>query len=229
MTIETADEANNTVAAVPHPVDPASSSVPPGSRDRGRALVLAVGAALWAAGNLMHPLEHAESSEQAPTWAAAHLTFAVGAVLMAVGLPALVRAIRRPGDEGAGKLLTLAHGLLFAGLAVVIPIGAYHEVFVSTHLDHHTAAEISDASAAVLAPLSLALLIGFVLLAVYALIRPAAVFGRWSGVLIILGTLSMTVSAMLPGVLPGAEGWWIIPGTVAQGLAIGIAGVRIAR
>ncbi|MFJ2838549.1 MULTISPECIES: hypothetical protein [Nocardia] len=227
MTIETADEANNTALA--HSADRTSSSVPPGSRDRGRAVVLAVGAALWAAGNLMHPLEHAESSEQAATWAAAHLTFAVGAVLMAVGLPALIRAIRRPGDERAGKMLTLAHGLLFAGLAVVIPIGAYHEVFVSTHLDHHAATEIADASAAVLAPLSLALLLGFVLLAVYALIRPAAVFGRWSGVLIILGTLSMTVAAMLPGVLPGAEGWWIIPGTVAQGVAIGLAGVRIAR
>ncbi|MEV6061935.1 hypothetical protein [Nocardia asteroides] len=228
MSIETADEANNTAAA-PHPVDRASRPVPPGSRDRGRAVVLAVGAVLWAAGNLMHPLEHVESAEHAPTWAAAHLTFAVGAVLMAVGLPALVRAIRRPGADRAGRMLTLAHGLLFAGLAVVIPIGAYHEVYVSTQLDHHAAAEISDASAAVLAPLSLALLLGFVLLAVYALIRPAAVFGRWSGVLIILGTLSMTVAAMVPGVLPGAEGWWIIPGTVAQGVAIGIAGVRIAR
>ncbi|MET9210934.1 MULTISPECIES: hypothetical protein [unclassified Nocardia] len=224
MTIETAAEANNT-----HPVDRASSPVPPGSRDRGRALVLAVGALLWAVGNLMHPLEHVESAEQAPTWAAAHLTFAVGAVLMAVGLPALIRAVRGPGDEWPSKMLTLAHGLLFAGLAVVIPIGAYHEVFVSTQLDHHAATEISDASAAVLAPLSLALLLGFVLLAVYALIRPAAVFGRWSGVLIILGTLAMTLAAMLPGVLPGAEGWWIIPGTVAQGMAIGIAGVRIAR
>lgn len=228
MTIEIADEHNNTTSA-PHPADRASSPVPTGNRERVRAAVLAVGAVLWAAGNLMHPLEHSESAEHAATWEPAHLTFAVGAVLMAVGLPALVRAIRRPGADWAGKMLTLAHGLLFAGLAVVIPIGAYHEVYVTSLLDHHAATEIADASAPVLAPLSMALLLGFVLLAVYALIRPAAMFGRWSGVLIIAGTLAMTLSAMLPGVLPGAEGWWIIPGTVAQGLAIGVAGVRIAR
>lgn len=201
----------------------------PPRRDRARAMTLAAGALLWAVGNLLHPLEHSEAAVHATTWTAAHLTFAIGAVLMAVGLPALVRAIRRPADGWASRMLTLAHGLLFAGLAVVIPIGAYHEVFVSTGVDHHTAGEIADASAAVLAPLSMALLLGFVLLAAYALIRPAAVFGRWSGVLIIAGTLSMTVAAMAPGLLPGAEGWWIIPGTVAQGLAIGVAGVRIAR
>ncbi|WP_280221412.1 hypothetical protein [Nocardia neocaledoniensis] len=218
MTIEYAPEATTTPAVAA-----------PSRRDRARAVTLAVGALLWAVGNLLHPLEHSEDAVHAPTWAAAHLTFAVGAVLMAVGLPALVRAVRRPDGGWASRMLTLAHGLLFAGLAVAIPIGAYHEVFVSAGVDHHTADEIAEASAAVLAPLSLALLLGFVLLAVYALIRPAGVFGRWSGVLIIAGTLSMTVAAMLPGVLPGAEGWWIIPGTVAQGLAIGVAGVRIAR
>ncbi|MEV0332947.1 hypothetical protein [Nocardia sp. NPDC050717] len=218
MTIEYASETRQAPdAPVPH------------RPDRARAVTLAVGALLWAVGNLLHPLEHSEDAVHAPTWTAAHLTFAVGAVLMAVGLPALVRVIRRADGGWASRMLTLAHGLLFAGLAVVIPIGAYHETFVSTGVDHHTASEIADASAAVLAPLSLALLLGFVLLAVYALIRPAAVFGRWSGALIIAGTLSMTIAAMMPGLLPGAEGWWIIPGTVAQGLAIGVAGVRIAR
>ncbi|MGW5570126.1 hypothetical protein ACWEVD_02905 [Nocardia thailandica] len=205
---------------------PQSPAVAPG--DRVRALTLAAGAALWAVGNLLHPLTHSEAAEHAPTWAAAHITFSIGAVLLAVGLPALTRSIRRPGGGRAGVLLTAAHGLLFAGLVVLIPVSAYHEVFVSTHLDHHAQTEIATASEALLAPLAMAVLLGFLLFAVYAFARPAPVWGPASGALVLAGTVSMGVTAIAPGVLPGAEGWWIIPGTVAQGLAFGIAGARLA-
>ncbi|WP_063043507.1 hypothetical protein [Nocardia pseudovaccinii] len=47
---------------------------------------------LFAVGNALHTLEYSEAAEQASTWAAAHLTLTVGAVLLAAGLGVVTSA-----------------------------------------------------------------------------------------------------------------------------------------
>ncbi|MBL1075054.1 hypothetical protein JK358_11680 [Nocardia sp. 2] len=195
------------------------------TRDRiRRAYLLIAGGVLWSIGNALHPLEHSEAAEQAATWKAAHLTFALGSVLIAVGLPVIFAALRATIGESdwTAKLRAAAAPLLFIGFAVTVPIGAYHEMFVVTQLDHHDQHAIEDAAAPLLNPLAATLLLGLILLAVAAIARPAPALGRVSGILILVAVVAMGAA---PG-LPGAEGVWIIPGTIVVGVVLAVAAFR---
>ncbi|MET7774158.1 hypothetical protein [Nocardia sp. NPDC005366] len=93
---------------------------------RWRAYALITGGVLFAVGNALHPLEHSEAAEQASTWVAAHLTFTVGAVLLAVGLGVVTSGWTVPADHraatvdrrvsgGVGSDVTTAGVLLYLG------------------------------------------------------------------------------------------------------------------
>ncbi|MFD7842112.1 hypothetical protein ACFV4K_04110 [Nocardia sp. NPDC059764] len=191
---------------------------------RPRAGALIAGGVLFAVGNALHPLEHSEAAEQSATWAAAHLTFGTGAVLMAVGLPVLLTAWR-DGKGWPAKVSAAARVLLFVGLTVAIPIGAYHEVYVASRLSHHEQTAIEEAALPVNGPLAAAFLVGFLLLAGCALAAPRPLLGRVGAVVLIVAVLAMAGAEGLPG----AEGWWIIPGTIGVGLVLALAGVRALR
>lgn len=211
---------------------------------RWRAYALIAGGVLFAVGNALHPLEHSEAAEQASTWAAAHLTFTVGAVLLAVGLGVVTSGWTGTTDrrvsEGVGsgvtapppkagggiaQVATAARVLLYLGLTLAIPIGAYHEIFVAPQLSHHEQHRIEDAALPVTGPLAAAFLLGVLLIAVCALIAPRPRMGRAAGALIVLAVLAMAAAEGLPG----AEGLWIIPGTIVMGLVLAAAGARALR
>ncbi|WP_433603091.1 hypothetical protein ACQPXH_15885 [Nocardia sp. CA-135953] len=216
---------------------------------RWQAYALIAGGVLFAVGNGLHPLEHSEAAEQASTWAAAHLTFTVGAVLLAVGLGVVTSGwtgadhrastTDRRVSEGVGsgatappptrgaiaKVATAAGVLLYLGLTLAIPIGAYHEIYVAPQLSHHEQHRIEDAALPVTGPLAAAFLLGALLIAVCALLAPRPRMGRASGALIVLAVLAMAGAEGLPG----AQGLWVIPGTIVMGLVLAAAGVRALR
>ncbi|WP_433592903.1 hypothetical protein [Nocardia sp. CA-145437] len=191
---------------------------------RLRAGALIAGGVLFAVGNALHPLEHSEAAEQSATWGAAHLTFSAGAILMAVGLP-VVFAAWRDRNDWPTKVSAVARVLLFVGLTVAIPVGAYHEIYVAPRLSHHEQSAIEEAALPVNGPLAAAFLLGFILLAVCALAAPRPLLGRGSAVALILAVVAMAGAEGLPG----AEGWWIIPGTIAVGLVLALGGFRALR
>ncbi|MEV0467552.1 hypothetical protein AB0I30_35460 [Nocardia tengchongensis] len=188
---------------------------------RPRACALITGGVLFAVGNALHPLEHSEAAEQSATWAAAHLTFGAGAILLAAGLPVLTTAWRSENGWTA-KLAAVARALLFVGLTVAIPVGAYHEIYVAPRLSHHEQSAIEAAALPVNGPLAAAFLLGFLLLAACALAAPRPLLGRPAAVALIV---AVVVMAGAEG-LPGPEGWWIIPGTMVVGLVLAVAGAR---
>src|SRR5690242_9975026 len=73
---------------------------------RAQRAVLVTGGALFAVGNLMHPLDHSDAAMRSPLWAAAHLVFAAGGLLAAAGFAPLARLLRtsRIGLAGLGLL-----------------------------------------------------------------------------------------------------------------------------
>ncbi|MGQ4619075.1 hypothetical protein [Nocardia sp. R7R-8] len=218
---------------------------------RWRAYALIAGGVLFAVGNALHPLEHSEAAELASTWAAAHMTFTVGAVLLAAGLGVVTSSWTGTADQrastadrgvpervgsgvagppsnergGIAKVATAAGVLLYLGLILAIPIGAYHEIYVAPQLSHDAQHRIEDAALPVTGPLAAAFLLGALSIAVCALIAPRPRMGRAAGALIVLAVLAMAAAQGLPG----AEGLWIIPGTVVVGLVLAAAGVRALR
>ncbi|QLY31974.1 hypothetical protein [Nocardia huaxiensis] len=205
----------------------ATPPIPSLLRDRvQRGYLLVAGGVLWSIGNALHPLRHSEQAEQAATWIAAHLTFSIGSVLIAAGLPAVFAALLDTTGTGwAAKALVWAKAMLFLGFAVTVPVGAYHEMFVARQLGHHEQHEIEAAAAPLVNTLAASLLIGLILLAVVSIARPHVLLGRLGGVLMLAAVIAMGAA---PG-LPGAEGIWIIPGTIVVGAVLGVAGWRGTR
>ncbi|SIS17402.1 hypothetical protein [Williamsia sterculiae] len=184
---------------------------------RGSALV--TGGVLYAVGNALHPVEHSEAAHSAATWTAAHLIFAVGAVLIAVGLPALL-------PLGTSRWAGAVRALLFVGFAVTVPISSYHEAFVVTHVDADAGTAVEGAASWLTTPLGTLFLLGQLLLGIHALRRPSPALGRMSGALVVLATLVMAVGG---SGAPGPEGIYIIPATVLMGAIFAVAGVKITR
>ncbi|MBL7499219.1 hypothetical protein I6A84_23160 [Frankia sp. CNm7] len=196
-------------AATGEPFAPRGQAAPvPGTADdtRTRRAMLGAGGLLFAVGNLLHPLEHNEAAEHAATWAAAHVIFAIGAVLIAAGLPLFARRF------GAGRLAAVARVLTWVGF-VTMPANAVVEVFVAPNVDHETLHAVESDMTVAAAPLGFAFILGVLLFGVAALraggpLRPVGTVLAAGGALLLVG----------PG-LPIAEGYWIIPTTAAIGLA----------
>ncbi len=178
---------------------------------RAAALSLAAGGVLFAVGNALHPLDHSDAATRAPTWAAAHLVFALGALLMAGALAALGRRLA-PSRVGVAGLVLTAVGL------VLVVGSAYVEVYVAPVVGHHTIAEI-DATAGLWMTLTLlTYVVGPMLVAVAGLRHRAFPVAVCAGIL-----LAQAATLALPAV-PVAEGYVIIPATVVFGLAFAVAG-----
>jgi hypothetical protein len=52
---------------------------------------MVTGGVLFAVGNLLHPLQHNDTAHEYPTWVAAHVVFAIGAILIAASMTVLTR------------------------------------------------------------------------------------------------------------------------------------------
>ncbi len=177
---------------------------------RTRALTMVAGGTLFAVGNLLHPLTHDHTAHASPTWVAAHVVFAVGAVLIAASMTVLTRRF-------AGSRTGLAGlGITWLGM-VLIPGGAVMEAYVRPLTDHHGFAEIEQATLAFTMLAGLSNLIG------PALLTLAAIRNRLLPLWVSLCFSGITVGALLFPVLP-KEGYGIIPGTVLFGLGMAVAG-----
>jgi hypothetical protein len=180
-------------------------------------LLATSGGVLFAAGNVLHPLEHSHAAHQAVTWEAAHLVFAAGGLLLAAGLPLLVETgdvIRR---SRLASIAAVVLAVCFAGLAP----GAWFEAFIAP-LPGGVAETVEAGTAG-----SINTAIGF------AWILGTLAFGiamarggmyrtvQWAGSALIAGAVVLVAG---PGI-PVAEGLWIIPASVLVGGALAVAGV----
>lgn len=192
-----------------------------GTRRLAAGLV-GIGAALFAVGNLLHPLEHSEAAHAAATWEAAHLTFGLGGLLLAAGLPLLmaVADLVRPArlQTAAGILLAVS----FAGFAP----GAWFEAYVAPLPGGVGERLEAGPGGTVLAVIGFAWLLGALGYGIGLAWRGTTRAVRSAGAVM---AASVAVLIALPG-LPGPEGAWIIPATVAVGLALVVtAGAAVRR
>ena len=174
-----------------------------------RAWVLVAGGVLFAVGNAMHPLRHDLAAYEAPTWLAAHLVFGIGSVLMAAGSGVLAARL------APSRVASTGACVLWLGL-VLMPIGGITEGYVAPAMgEAYHDLETSLLWFSGLA--GTATLLGPLLIAIGALrhrLLPAPVALALPGI---------TVGGLAVGVLP-AEGYGIIPGTIAFGLGMAAVG-----
>jgi hypothetical protein len=196
--------------AAPAPAAPrAAPDHRPGQR--AGALALVAGGLLFALGNALHPLDHSDAATRAPTWAAAHLTFALGALLLAGGVAALGRRL------AASRVGVL--GMLLAAAGMVVVVGsAYVEVYVAPAIGH-AALDAIDRGAA---------LWGVVALLTYVvgpvLVAAAGLRHRRLPAAACVAVLLAQVVSVAGQALPVPEGVTIIPATVVLGLAFAALG-----
>jgi hypothetical protein len=192
----------------------------PGMRRLAAGLV-AAGGTLFAVGNLLHPLEHNEAAHEAATWEAAHLTFAFGGLLLAAGLPLLVAA----GGLVRSSRLAVTGGVVLAVAFAALAPGAWFEAFVAP-LPGGVADRLADGAGGTVNAVA-----GF------AWIAATLAFGaglarrgtrrpvRLAGVALLAVVVVLVAG---PGI-PVAEGLWIIPATVVDGLALVALAVAAVR
>lgn len=175
----------------------------------------ASGGALFALGNLLHPLEHGDAAEASATWEAAHLLFGLGAVLICAGIFAIA---------GVMSSLRLARvGAVATWLAMLlIPIGSYFEIYVAPELSEATVERIESSAAAFAVVQVLPFLLGPVLLGIAAFRA-----GTWP-VAARFGLIAAPVVTLAAPALPGEDGIWIIAGTALLGAALAVAGLASA-
>jgi hypothetical protein len=186
------------------------STTPPATRSMAR--LGAVGGILFALGNLLHPLEHGDAAETSATWDAAHLLFAVGAVLVCAGLPAVTSVM------GTGRLARAGAALTWLAM-LLVPVGAYVEVYVAPELTEAAAEHIESQAAAFGIVQILLFVAGPILLGIAAMRT-----GTWPVVVRVGLVLGPVLLLLLPG-LPGVDGVWIIAGTSILGAAVAGAGL----
>lgn len=168
-----------------------------------QAQLAIAGGILFAVGNALHPIDHSEASQTAPTWVAAHLVFSAGAILMAAGLPAIVRRLR-------SRFAAVAAVIWGAGL-VWIPASGYYEAFAAPQIDPATEVQVMAAAGTVDAAFGLAFIAGALLFGLAGL--------RSRGLARACAVVLAAASAALLA-LPEPPGSVIIAATVAQGLAV---------
>jgi hypothetical protein len=119
------------------------------------------------------------------------------------------------------SLGAVATAVWWLGLVLIVP-GGFFEAFVTPELGADLQAQVEDAAAPVLGLAGLCYLGGAVLVGIAswrsrALPRPAAA----------ALVAAAAVLLLLPA-LPGADGWWIIAGSVTTGSVMVVAGLVCA-
>jgi hypothetical protein len=180
---------------------------------RLRSGLVVAGGLLFAAGNLMHPPEHSDSAETHALWAAAHLGFAAGAILIAAGMPAVTARLRTSRVGLAGVALT------WLSMLLILP-GAWFEVFAAPVLPTEVSAAIEASAIAIGATLGIALPLGLVLLGI-GVLRARAAHPAPAVGLVVAGVLLLAVPALAdPGLL-------IIVATALTGVSVAGVGASL--
>jgi len=175
-----------------------------------RAGSVIAGGVLFAVGNALHPMEHDDAALSAPTWAAAHVTFAAGALLVAGGTSVLAARL------APSRVAQLGLGVLWLGL-VLMPVSSALEAYVAPAMGSHAFHHLEESIAWFSALAGLATLLGPVLMAI------GAVRHRLLPRLVALALLGTTIGLLVSPAV-AKEGYALIPGTVVFGLGIAAAG-----
>lgn len=185
------------------------------------AYLVGIGAVLFAAGNLMHPLRHDAAAYTTATWEVAHLTFALGGMLMAAGMPLLVAL----GDLVRPHWLVVTSALVVAIAFAGFGPGAWFEAFVAPLPGGVREQLEAGPGGTVNAVLGFAWLFGTLVYGACLIWRGSQRGVRAAGIAMVAAAVLMVV---FPG-LPGAEGLWIIPATVAVSAAHAVTAVAALR
>src|SRR5512139_1074847 len=180
-------------------------------------VLVASGGVLFAVGNVLHPLEHSDAAHAAPTWAAAHLTFALGGVLVAAGLPLLVAV---GGQIRRSRLAMIGAVLVAIGFAGLTP-GAWFEAFVAPLPGGVAETVESGGGGTVNAVMGFTWILATVVFGIAMAWRGARKSVRWAGAGLLVAAAVLIVG---PGI-PVVEGLWIIPATVLAGVALAVPGL----
>jgi len=173
---------------------------------------LLVGGVAFAAGNLLHPLEHTDAAYDSATWEVAHLVIFFSLPLLVLGLPVLHRALV---PRVGARLSTIAVVASIVGLIGIGP-GTIIETFVAPMIGHEAMKELeSGGMGAVNGLLGSAYLGGTIALG-WALWR-SNLRPRWAGPALIVG--AVVLMGMMTATGPAA-GVVIITATVAYGLSL---------
>jgi len=175
-----------------------------------RAAAVIAGGVLFAVGNALHPMEHDAAALEAPTWAAAHVTFAAGALLIAAGMGALSQRL------APSRLAQIGLGVLWVGL-VLMPVSSVLEAYVAPAMGHDAFHELEESIVWFSAVAGIATLLGPTLVAIGAFRQ------RLLPRLVTLALLGTTIGLLASGAV-AEEGYAIIPGTIVFGLGIAAAG-----
>jgi hypothetical protein len=183
---------------------------------------LMAGGVLFAAGNMLHPLQHSDAAYDAPTWTAAHLTIFASLPLIVLGLPTIGRALAA---RIGAKLSGFAQVATLLGLFGLAP-GLVIEAFVAPVIGYDAMRELeSGGMEALMALLGGAYLGGSIALgwaAHSARLRP-----RWAGPALVVSAVAMVAVMSSTSRAAGAV---IIAATSMYGLALAaLASLRTRR
>ena len=173
---------------------------------------------LFAAGNLLHPLQHTDAAYESATWEAAHLTIFFSLPMLVLGLPVLHRRLATRVDR---RLATIAVAASVVGIIGIAP-GTIIETFVAPMIGHEAMTELeSGGFGAVNALLGSAYLGGA--LALGWAVRKAGLRPRWAGPALAVAAVSML--AMMGATGPAA-GVVIIAATAVYGLTLSVLAAK---
>jgi hypothetical protein len=198
-----------------------TDSIPVAGSSRAGALALVVGGVLFAAGNLMHPLQHTDAAYDRPLWAAAHVVILVSIPLILLGLPVLDRALRGRGARTLPPLVAILSVVGFIGMAP----GLLVEAYIAPEVGHDAMTRFEDSGfGTVSGILGTSWIVALPILC-FALRRARVTPGivHWS-------FLAAAVALLTVGAgTSKAAGVAIISATAVYGFAIAIIGGRLAR
>jgi hypothetical protein len=193
----------------------------PAATTRPGALALVAGGVLFAAGNLMHPLQHNDAAYEKPLWELAHVIILASIPLLLLGLPTLDRSLRRLGGRNLPPAVAVLSVVGFVGMAP----GLLAEAFIAPEIGHAAMTKIEEGGfgtvSGALAVCWMASLPVLFFALRNARVAPAPV--RWA--FLVAGVALVTLGngdSKLAGVV-------IIAATALYGLAMAVIGLGLAR
>ncbi len=181
---------------------------------------LIVGGVLFAAANLLHPLQHSESAYRYPTWELAHLVMLASLPFLLLGLPYLHHLLARTGhlrDANAAAVLTLL------GLLGIAPSSAV-EAFVAPEAGHAFMEQLQRGGyGGLIGAFGTAFLLGTVVLGV--LVQRVRLGVPGLGPVLIASAVSLVVPVVLNMTESRAAGVIVIASTSIYGLAVASLGL----
>jgi len=192
---------------------------PPTGRRGWQTIALVAGGAVFAAGNLLHPLQHTDAAYNATTWKAAHLLIFFSLPLLVLGLPVLYkRLLPRLGRLRAG----LPVAATVVGLIGIAP-GTIIETFVAPMIGHEAMERLEAGGMGVVDAVFGTAFIGGTFALAWAT-RCARLRPRWAAPSLFIAATALIVVMSATG---PAAGVVIISATIVYGLTLAMLALGV--